>query len=184
MGGVDQAEGILDKRKRMTNKHLTQLLGVQAMMVEGIRSFAEGWCTADGVVILRCVSVSLLVVVKEWEYKSIFDDIDEQTWEENVRGLERLLGGAVYQPGCLKGLTLLTLHHHVSKTGELKHAIPTNEQFGFVTVKDESSEVIWYLLTVVTRMPQEKESSCCDLNSAARVSRFSWRTCDAPDVKE
>ena len=32
-------------------------------------------------------------------------------------------------------------------------------------------------------MPQ-KESSCCDLNSAARVSRFFWGTYDAPDVME
>ena len=92
---------------------------------------------------------------------SILDDIGEQTWEENVRGLERLLGGAVYQPGCKKVMAPLTLyHHHVSKTGERKHAIPTTEQFSLVNVKKETSEVIWYLLTVLSRLPQ-KESSCC-----------------------
>ena len=32
-------------------------------------------------------------------------------------------------------------------------------------------------------MPR-KESACCDLNSAARVSRFLWSTYDTPDVME
>ena len=40
------------------------------------------WCTADGVVIFRCVSLSFLVVVNEWRYKGILDEKDERTWEE------------------------------------------------------------------------------------------------------
>ena len=48
------------------------------MKTEGILSFAAEWCTADEVVMLRCVSVSALVEVKEWEYKSMMDDL---TWE-------------------------------------------------------------------------------------------------------
>ena len=39
-------------------------------------SFAAGWCTSDEVVMLRCVSVSVPVVVKECEYKSILDETD------------------------------------------------------------------------------------------------------------
>ena len=52
------------------------------MKMEGIMNFAADWCTADEVVIFRCVSVSFLVVVNEWQYKGILDDTDEQTWEE------------------------------------------------------------------------------------------------------
>ena len=44
--------------------------------------FAAEWCTTDEVVILRCVSASLFVVVNEWQYKDILDDIDQLTWEE------------------------------------------------------------------------------------------------------
>ena len=51
------------------------------MKMEGMISFAAGWCAADEVVMLRCVSISVLVVVKEWENKSILDDIDDVTWE-------------------------------------------------------------------------------------------------------
>ena len=54
--------------------------GVQAMRIEGIMSFAAGWCATDDVVMLL-VSVSVLVVVKEWEDKSILDDTDDLTWE-------------------------------------------------------------------------------------------------------
>ena len=49
--------------------------------MEGIMHFAVEWCTTSEVVILRCVSVSVVVVVMEWEYKGILDDTDEQTWE-------------------------------------------------------------------------------------------------------
>ena len=45
-------------------------------------SFAAEWCTADEVAILRCVSVSCLVVVNECQYKGILDEKDEETWEE------------------------------------------------------------------------------------------------------
>ena len=52
------------------------------MKMEGIMHFAAEWCTTNEVVILRCVSVSFFVVVREWQYKGILDDVDEQTWEE------------------------------------------------------------------------------------------------------
>ena len=43
----------------------TQLLGVQATEMDGIMTFAAEWCTTDEVLILRCVSASLFVVVNE-----------------------------------------------------------------------------------------------------------------------
>ena len=44
--------------------------------------FASDWCTTDEVVILRCVSASLFVVVNEWQYKDILDDFDMLTWRD------------------------------------------------------------------------------------------------------
>ena len=40
---------------------------------------------------LRCVSVSVLVVVKEWEYKSVLDDTDDLTWEVMSEGWNTFL---------------------------------------------------------------------------------------------
>ena len=112
----------------------------------------------------------------------------------HVRGLEHLLGGAVYQPGCLKVSTLLPLWGPVSPPLGQDRSIQTRpfqriKEFSFVTVqKKETSEVIWNMLTMVSRLPplphSQKERSCCDLNSAARVSRFFWCTCDAADDME
>ena len=48
---------------------------VQVTKMEGIMIFAE-------VVIFRCVSASLFVVVNEWRYKDILDEKDKLTWEE------------------------------------------------------------------------------------------------------
>ena len=48
---------------------------VQATKMEGIMTFAAEWCTTNDVVILRCVLASLFVVVNEWQYKDILDDI-------------------------------------------------------------------------------------------------------------
>ena len=45
-------------------------------------TFAAEWCTTNEVVILRCESASLFVVVNEWQYKDILDDRDKLTWEE------------------------------------------------------------------------------------------------------
>ena len=52
--------------------------------MEGMMIFAAEWCTTDEVVILRCVSAPLFVVMNEWQYKDILDDVDKLTWEENV----------------------------------------------------------------------------------------------------
>ena len=46
------------------------------MKMEGIMNFT------DEVAILRCVSVSFLLVVNERQYKGILDDMEEQTWKE------------------------------------------------------------------------------------------------------
>ena len=63
-------------------------------------NFAAEWCTTDEVVILRCVSVSFLVVVNEWQHKRVLDEKDEHTWEEmpedwNVFLAERCASPAV-----------------------------------------------------------------------------------------
>ena len=54
--GADKAQGNTELKKRITNKPFPQLLGVQATKVEGVMNFAAEWCTADEVVMLRCVS--------------------------------------------------------------------------------------------------------------------------------
>ena len=64
VGGADKREYWTKEKNDEWN--LPQLLCVQAMRMEGIMSFAAEWCTADEVLILRCVSVSLLVVVQEY----------------------------------------------------------------------------------------------------------------------
>ena len=74
-------------------------------------SFAAGRRAAHEVVMPRCVSVSVLVVVREWEYKAILDDTDEQTWE--VMSEDWNLAERWYQPGCLKDPTPLPIHDQV-----------------------------------------------------------------------
>ena len=45
---------------------------------------ADADCSShdNEVVIFRCVSASLVVVVNEWQSKNITDNIDKPTWEE------------------------------------------------------------------------------------------------------
>ena len=69
---------------------------VQATKMEEIMTFLAEWFTTDEVVILRCVSASLFVVVNEWQYKDILDEIDMLTWEDRQ--------GAPAQP--CEGMTL------------------------------------------------------------------------------
>ena len=97
-------------------------------------SFAAERCTADEVVILRCVSVSFLVVVNEGQYKGWTKKtsrpgrkclrIGTPSWRSGVPA--RLLESfdSCAPPGAQS-------HHHVSKIGELKHAIPTSQAIQF-----------------------------------------------------
>ena len=57
-------------------------IGAQARMMEGTVAWAADWCTNDEVVVLSCVSMSLFIVVKDWQYQNILDEIDEATWDE------------------------------------------------------------------------------------------------------
>ena len=56
---------------------------VQATKMEGIMTFAADWCTPDEVVILRCVSASLFVVVNGGS-KDILDDKSQADLGGNV----------------------------------------------------------------------------------------------------
>ena len=90
-------------------------------------SFAAERCTADEVVILRCVSVSLIVVVNEGQCKGILDEEDEQTSEETSEERNAFLADRFesFDSSALPGAQS---HHHVSKIGVLKHAIPTGQE--------------------------------------------------------
>ena len=132
------------------------------MKMEGIMNFAVDWCAADEVV-LRCVSVSFLVVVNEWQYKGILDEKDEQTWEDmsedGTPSWRSSVPAQLFE--CFDSSASLGAqsHRHSSKIGVLGHGtFERIKEFSFVTVqKKETSEVIWNLLTVVSRMPQKSE---------------------------
>ena len=57
------------------------MVSAQVSTMEGIMTFAERR-TTNVVVVLRCVSASLFVMVNEWQYNDILDDIDKLSWEE------------------------------------------------------------------------------------------------------
>ena len=59
----------------------TQMPSAQVATMGGLMTFDAEWCTTNEVVILRSVSASLLVVVNEWQYLDILDDIGKLLWE-------------------------------------------------------------------------------------------------------
>ena len=75
-----------------------QMPSAQVATMEGIVSFAAEWCTTNEVAIFRCVSASLFVVVKEWQYKDILDDTDKLTWEEMSEDWNAYLSERITSP--------------------------------------------------------------------------------------
>ena len=139
--------------------------GVPAMMMEGIMSFAAGWCTTNQVVKLRCESASVLELVKEWEHKGIVDDMDEQTWEVMPEGntlAERCARPAVKDPLAQSTTTFVKI-----------------PPFLFCLKKRLLGCFVVAEVGVTKRLRQK--NSCCDLNSADRASSFLRATCDAPE---
>ena len=53
----------------------TQMPSAQVTKMEGIMTFAAEWCTTNEVVILRCVSASLFVVVNEWPDDAVVSEM-------------------------------------------------------------------------------------------------------------
>ena len=47
----------------------------QVTKMEGIMTIAAEWCTTNEVVILRCVSASLFVVVNEWPDDAVVSEM-------------------------------------------------------------------------------------------------------------
>ena len=71
--------------------------------MEGIMTLAAEWCTTNEVVMLRCVSASLFVVVNEWQYKDIVDEKDKLTWRKCPR---------IGTPTCRNGAPARLLRRH------------------------------------------------------------------------
>ena len=51
-------------------------------MMEGVVAWAADWCTTDEAVVLKCVSMFLLMVVKDSHYQNIVGEIDKATRDE------------------------------------------------------------------------------------------------------